>query len=244
MAGFASAMAFFYDALNDAAPYEAERDLVLSLVKEEANLALDLGCGTGELCLLLSEHFDTIGVDASEEMLACADEKAFARARRVRFVRQDITRLNLGLRADVCTCLHDTLNYLLDTRALFCLFESVKRHLSEDGVFLFDFNTKERFENYARGAEILERDGLFCAWERAYNEKSGICDFAFHFFEEMADGRYERSVDYQRQRCYSPRTVERLCREAGLEPTLLKQTDEHYIYKAVHKRGGEHDLCR
>lgn len=234
---FSAPMAHFYDLLNDGANYAAERDLVVSQLPDGAVRGLDLGCGTGSLVLLLSEDYEMTGVDLSEEMLSAADEKAFSAHRRARFICQDITRLSLGQTFDFCICFHDTLNYVLKTEELSHVFSRVFEHLNDGGVFLFDLSRKERFETeYAANCEVLERDGLFCVWEREYHKERGLCDFAFHFFEEGADGRYERSAEYERQRVYSPRTVERLCAQAGFEVQRVAQNETHLIYLAK-KRG-------
>lgn len=234
---FSAPMAHFYDFLNDGADYASERELLLEHLPEGARRGLDLGCGTGSLALLLSHDFEMTGVDISSEMLAAADEKAFRARRSVRFICQDITRLSLGARFDFCLCLHDTLNYLLDTESLRDVFCAVEAHLADGGVFFFDISRPERYlREYAAEAEVLQREGLFCVWERAYHEKRRICDFAFHFFAECEDGRWERSVEYERQRVYSKSTVERLCREAGLEPVLLFTNETHFVFKAQ-KRG-------
>lgn len=230
---FSESMARFYDALNDGADYASERDLLCSLLPAPARFGLDLGCGTGSLCVLLSEDFEMTGVDVSEQMLAQADEKAFSARCRVRFVCQDITRLSLGAKYDFCLCLHDTLNYLLKTSELSAVFSRVAEHLADGGVFLFDISRPERYLlEYASSSVVLERDGLFCAWEREYHPASRLCDFYFHFFSERSDGAYTRGFEQERQRCYSPRTVLRLCREAGLVPELVRETETHLIYCA------------
>ena len=234
---FSAPMAHFYDLLNDGANYAAERDLVVSHLSRDAARGLDLGCGTGSLLLLLSEDYEMTGVDLSEEMLSAADEKAFSAHRRARFVCQDITQLSLGQKFDFCICFHDTLNYVLKTEGLSRVFSRVFEHLNDDGIFLFDLSRKERFETeYAARSEVLERDGLFCVWEREYHRERGVCDFAFHFFEECADGRYERSSEYERQRVYSPRTVERLCAQSGFDVQRIAENETHLIYLAK-KRG-------
>ena len=230
-------MAHFYDLLNDGADYTAERDWIVSALPASASCGLDLGCGTASLAILLSHKFNMTGVDLSEEMLAIADEKAFSSRARVRFVCQDITSLSLGTRYDFCLCLHDTLNYILKTEGIARVFSRVYDHLNEGGVFLFDFSKKQRFEEeYGNGAEVLEREGLFCVWEKEYVPARRVCDFAFHFFEEGEDGKYTRSTEFERQRLYAPKTMETLCRKAGFSVSLLKENETHYIYKAE-KRG-------
>ncbi|MBQ8638643.1 MAG: methyltransferase domain-containing protein [Lachnospiraceae bacterium] len=78
------AFASVYDRMMEEIPYEMWCDYVTGLLKEHGvsdGLLLELGCGTGTLTELFAERgFDMIGVDASEEMLACAMEKQAWRA--------------------------------------------------------------------------------------------------------------------------------------------------------------------
>ena len=72
--------AWFYDEFNGEADYQALFDYVHGEL--EANgvaggLLADLGCGTGDLTLMLSQAgYDVIGIDRSPEMLSVFREKA------------------------------------------------------------------------------------------------------------------------------------------------------------------------
>ena len=72
--------AYFYDELNEAADYDALYQYVVSELAAHGindGLLADLGCGTGELTLMLSQAgYDVIGIDRSEEMLSVLREKA------------------------------------------------------------------------------------------------------------------------------------------------------------------------
>ena len=61
--------AYFYDELNEAADYDALYRYVVSELAAHGvtdGLLADLGCGTGELTLMLSQAgYDVIGIDLS-----------------------------------------------------------------------------------------------------------------------------------------------------------------------------------
>lgn len=58
---------------------------------------LDVGCGTGEMTLLLAEMgYNVTGIDLSEKMLQKARVKAKSSKRKVRFERGDAEKLNSG----------------------------------------------------------------------------------------------------------------------------------------------------
>ena len=72
--------AYFYDEFNGAADYDAlfryiTGELAAHGVTE--GILADLGCGTGDLTLMLTQAgYDVIGIDRSEEMLSVLREKA------------------------------------------------------------------------------------------------------------------------------------------------------------------------
>ena len=93
--------AYFYDELN----CEADYDALYTYIKEQFDahgvtdgIVADLGCGTGDLTLMLTQAgYDMIGVDQSEEMLAVLREKAdeLGVSQRLLLLRQDILNLDL-----------------------------------------------------------------------------------------------------------------------------------------------------
>ena len=72
--------AYFYDSFNGDADYDA----LYRRVKAELDahgirdgILADLGCGTGELTLMLAQAgYDMIAIDQSEEMLCVVRDKA------------------------------------------------------------------------------------------------------------------------------------------------------------------------
>ena len=93
--------AYFYDEFNGEADYEA---LYAHIKKElEAHgihdgILADLGCGTGELTLMLTQAgYDMIGIDQSEEMLCVVRDKAeqLGLSSGLLLLRQDLLKLDL-----------------------------------------------------------------------------------------------------------------------------------------------------
>ena len=76
--GFASV----YDILRDDVDYDMWFGYIKEICKKEGlspKLALDLGCGTGNMTRLLAkEGIEMIGIDISEQMLSEATKKAKA----------------------------------------------------------------------------------------------------------------------------------------------------------------------
>ncbi|HEX9341466.1 MAG TPA: class I SAM-dependent methyltransferase [Thermoplasmata archaeon] len=101
---------------------------------------LDLGCGTGNHDLPLARRgYDVTGVDRSRAMLVRAREKAVAAGVRVRFVRADMRSFDLGRTFGAAVCMFGAFGYLLTPRDIARCLRSVRRHLSRDGLFVFEF---------------------------------------------------------------------------------------------------------
>ena len=72
--------AYFYDEFNGEADYDALYRYITAELQAHGirdGILADLGCGTGDLTLMLTQAgYDVIGIDRSEEMLSVLREKA------------------------------------------------------------------------------------------------------------------------------------------------------------------------
>lgn len=213
-----TSVAEYYDILNDGVDYEAWADF-LARELGDAGTVLDLACGTGNITFPLEARgYDMIGCDLSCDMLAKAREKADGRGSHALFLAQDMTDIDLyGTVGGVVSCL-DSINYLLSRDALDMCFAGVYNFLDKGGKFIFDCNTPYKFrEIYGENHYILEDEGVLLAWRNEYNSKSRMCDFVLDIFHKTSDGKYIRSTEYQRERCYSMRTLTSAAKGAGFK---------------------------
>ena len=71
--------AYFYDEFNGEADYDALYSQIHAKLEAHGihdGIVADLGCGTGELTLMLTQAgYDMIGIDQSEEMLCVVRDK-------------------------------------------------------------------------------------------------------------------------------------------------------------------------
>ena len=101
----------FYDEFNGEADYDALYGYVTGELKAHGitdGILADLGCGTGDLTLMLTQAgYDVIGIDRSEEMLSVLREKAdeLGLTGRLLLLKQDLLELDLygTIRAAVST---------------------------------------------------------------------------------------------------------------------------------------------
>lgn len=204
------AFAEYYDIMVGA-DYDKISDFIIDAInkyKPESELVCDLGCGTAKVTTLLSQKgFDMIGIDSSEDMLIKARENVSkSGVDSVLLLNQDITDFELYGTVDVIYATLDTINYVTCKRDLNKLFRLVKNYLNYDGLFIFDVNTKYKFESVlAENDFIYDFDDLFCCWSVEFDKKSEKCYHLLTYFDKCEDGRFMRKENEQTQRYYSNR---------------------------------------
>lgn len=218
-----SALAAYYDRLGEHIDYEKYAKTAIMLNEKygegKSGLTLDLACGTGSVATCLAKAgCEVIAVDSSSEMLFEAREKASEEGLDILYLCQDMRELDLYGTIDLVVSAVDSMNYLTTTKDLEKTFSLVHNFLEPGGIFFFDMNTKKKFEEvYGNNSYVFEDDGVFCAWQNDYNEKTGICRFYVTVFEENEDGEYSRDDECHKERCYSFATVKKLLEKCGFD---------------------------
>lgn len=238
--------AYFYDELNGEADYDALYTYIKGQLDAHGvadGILADLGCGTGDLTLMLTQAgYDMIGVDQSEEMLAVLREKAdeLGIADRLLLLRQDILELDLfgTIRGAVST--FDTYNHI-GPRARF--EQAVARaafFMEKGGVFLFDLNTPYKHRQVLANNEfVLEGPDAVCRWKNACAPAGDRVDISIEiryldtgevFREQFSEYTYE--LDYVKQVLRENGfALAALCDGETFGP--LRPDSQRYIFTAV-----------
>ena len=224
-----SGFARVYDLFMDDIPYKQWADYIEKALDEyhvPKGLVLDLGCGTGSLsCLLDEKGYDMIGVDLSEEMLGIAKEKALEENRDILYLNQDMREFELYGTVGAIVCVCDSLNYILEEEELLEVFRLVNNYLDPGGIFLFDLNTRYKYETLMGDNTIAEnRESCSFIWENYYDKEKCINEYNLTIYIEGEDGRYDRWEEIHFERFYETEKVIELLEKAGME--LLRLTDE------------------
>jgi len=184
-----------YDRFMDNVPYKEWCEAIVKYLKEyniEDGLLLDLCCGTGTLTAMLSGlGFDMIGVDVSEDMLAMAMEKSGYDSG-ILYLCQDMREFELygTVRAIISAC--DSMNYLTDEKDLKKVFELAHNYLDYDGLFIFDMNTKYKYENLLADNTFAEnREDCSFIWENQYDKESCINQYDLTLFVKAESSGYD-----------------------------------------------------
>ena len=135
----------YYNLLYQDKDYAAEAAYVDGLIGKNlpgAASVLDLGCGTGRHCFLLSEKgYRVTGVDMSQEMLDVADSQLAAldpQPPSPAFHRGDIRSVRLDETFDAVVSLFHVMSYQAQNQDLIDTLDTVRAHLKPGGIFVFD----------------------------------------------------------------------------------------------------------
>lgn len=208
-----------YDTFMDNVPYEQWCAYICDILKSygiQDGLVLDLGCGTGRMTRLLkAAGYDLIGVDISGEMLEIARDKDDAG---ILYLQQDMRSFELygTVAAVVCVC--DSINYLLEKEELAQVFALVNNYLDPGGIFIFDMNTKYKYQEVLKDAVICEnREHESFIWENYFDEESSVNEYDLTLFVEQESGLFARYEEFHYQRAYEIQDVEEILKNSGLE---------------------------
>lgn len=210
-----------YDLFMDNVDYPAWCGYIRSLLKEygiEDGLLLDLGCGTGTLTELLAEEgYDMIGVDNSLDMLEIAEEKKEKSGHDILYLLQDMREFELygTVRAVVSVC--DSINYILEEEDLLEVFSLVNNYLDPGGIFLFDLNTRYKYEQMGDCTIAENREESSFIWDNYYDPEEEINEYELAIFIREQEDLYRKFEEVHYQRAYSLERVKELIAESGLE---------------------------
>ena len=193
--------AYFYDEFNGEADYEALYAQVKARLDAHgisSGILADLGCGTGELTLMLAQAgYDMIGIDQSEEMLCVVRDKAeqLGLSGGLLLLQQDLCALDLygTIRGAVST--FDTLNHIPD---LDKAIANAAFFMEKGGVFLFDMNTPYKHQAVlGENVFTFEEEDARCVWRNHYDPNARRVTITVDIdYQETGEHFHEEFFEY------------------------------------------------
>ncbi|MBX3119819.1 MAG: class I SAM-dependent methyltransferase [Fimbriimonadaceae bacterium] len=207
----------FYDDLMRQVPYRMWVGyylLLLSIQDVKPKRMLDVCCGTGTLCeMLTNENFQLEGFDLSAEMIEQARRKAAHKGLNIRYEVMDAAVADMGKQYDAAFSFFDSLNYIYDPVQLRKAIIQVGKHIRPGGSFIFDVNTEFAFtENMFDQRELSKRAKVRYDWKSQYDKVTKIVKVDMTFWYQ-GEPYYETHI----QRAYSDAELRGMLYEAGFE---------------------------
>ena len=180
----------YYDELMRSVPYRMWTSYYLLLLAHQGlrpKKVLDVACGTGTMCeLLTDEGMSMSGFDLSESMIEEARRKAAKKDLQIHYEVADARTFDMGESYEAALSFFDSLNNILEPEGLAQTFERVAAHLPSGGSWIFDLNTAYAFEEAMFDQRSSPRAKLKYDWIGTYDKETRIItvDMKFRRGEE------------------------------------------------------------
>lgn len=230
-------LAKIYDDLTNDVDYAAFVNFYeanFALRKKSVKTVLDLGCGTGTLTLLLAKRgFETVAVDASEDMLMVAQEKCCdlpLNCIRPLFLCQSMSEIDLYGTVDAAVSCLDAVNYIpgeevADMLHLLHLF------LEPDGILIFDLNSPDRLRSLDGFTSVDEDEDKLCLWRADFDEEQNALCYGMDIFTRRGK-LWQRSCEEHIEYVHEPKQIIKQLEAAG------------FINIEIRKDGPQNELGR
>jgi len=198
-----------YDAFN--APVHDDFKFYLAQAKKARGPVLELACGTGRLTIPLKKAgVDITGLDYSIPMLERAAEKAAGAGVKIRFLRGDARKFDLGKKFKLIFMAFHSAQHLGGRGDIEGLFASVARHLAPGGSFVLDvFNPEPHclvrdpeemlpvayYKDPAGNGKILVNETY------SYDKAEQVSRITWHYRSEKTGKTVKKSLNL---RCFYP----------------------------------------
>lgn len=157
--------AYYYDSLMDQSFYDDYLEFILN--HADFHDVLELGCGTGEIAIRLAKLKKIVyASDLSEKMLEVARLKAMDNDVSIHLSRVDMCDFEIDNKIDLVLCLCDSLNYIINDKDVFKVFQNVFHCLKEKGIFIFDVNSLYKMEEILKNyKEKIDDSDFYFKWQ-------------------------------------------------------------------------------
>lgn len=183
---------YYDDLVKDEEATMRWADLTENVLGKQRKKILELACGSAEISLELSlRGYSVLATDLSQDMLNKA--KAKNKAENLRFEPLNMISFDLNERFDAVLCYCDSINYLSDLSEVKSMFHSVRKHLNEGGIFIFDMHTPDRLQEF--NEEFIEEgmiDDVPYQWTIVTQD-----DQIHHHFAFWKDGKVMQEFHVQ-----------------------------------------------
>lgn len=214
--------------------YDLDYEKIYKFIKEllgkkslEAELVLEMACGTGGLTEKLARDYKIHAFDLSDDMLSVCENKI--RSKNLKLFKQNMAGFSAPASYDAIFSVGDSLNYVTDVKDFEAAIKSSYNHLKEGGIFIFDLNTEYKFKNIPP-VTVDEVEDVLYIWENIYDEKEKLNTYGVNFFRNIKDNAYKRFYEEHLERAYDLSFVKNLLEKIGFKDI---EVYDDYEFKEV-----------
>ena len=212
------ALAASYDRLTNDVDYSEIVAFYFRILEREGvspRTAVDLGCGTGSVALLLAQMgLQVTAVDMSEEMLCEAMQKACDAGVMPQFVCQRLEELRLPRGVDLAVSALDSIDYITDPEMCRKAMKRIYKVLNPGGCLIFDVNTPQKLRAMDGQVFLDEDNDVYCVWRGAFDESTNICSYGMDLFQRCGNV-WHRSFEEHCEYAYSAEQLVGYLKDAG-----------------------------
>lgn len=193
-------------------------DLIAKYASANKHLRiLELGCGTGTILKKFPKSYELYGLDIAKDMITIAKKKVpYAK-----LVVGDMTDFSFPLKFDVILCIFDSINHLTAFSQWQKVFLLASKHLTADGIFIFDMNTPKRLQTlttFPPHVKHLKKDTI--AFEKLSEKRKHIFELQIAIIENIYST--------------TPRAFEEIVEETTFsKEKIIKELNKHFIIEKM-----------
>lgn len=156
---------------------------------------------------------------------AAANNAPYLESGQARLVQGDAASFTLDEKVDIVVSTYDSLNHLPNEDALQSCFRSAWKVLNDDGVFLFDLNTRYGMQGWQSTA-IEDRPELMFVSRGAFDPEARLASLHVTGFRRVANGLYERFEETAYNTLFDLERVRKLLADDGWSDVYLAATSD------------------
>jgi SAM-dependent methyltransferase len=215
----------YYDLLYSDKDYLGEVKYIDKLITEnniDTISILDMGCGTGKHAEMLCDIGYSDGIDLSKDMLKIAQERRKGKEEKLFFTHSNIQELKLNNKFDTVVSLFHVMSYQNSNDELTNALKIAKEHLSDSGIFIFDFWYGPAVLTDLPTTRIkkLENDSIKVTRiaQSTLEAQANVVNVNYELFlENKKDGKIMQKKELHKMRYFFDTELELICKQIGFK---------------------------
>jgi len=191
---------FYDDVMGDQKEAATRVHELIQKFNPGATSILELACGTGSFLYNLSNHYKTTaGLDLSSIMLSIARTKVPDTP----LYRCDMTDFHFYEKFDVVICMNDSINHMTVFGDWKKLFLNASRHLTENGILIFDVNTVYKLKKLSEAPPVIHEFGNNLLITNVYRKTGDLYVWHLRVFEDKGKNMFELHEELLEEKAFT-----------------------------------------